>query len=104
VEGPDLIPELHEAEGLAGLFEDIAARHWTGWTGVKSWSSLDHNLAIEATWQRTGGATLRVTLSPDLQRWKAEGTIDISDMALEGLGAQARAVLGIRPQDGQHAR
>jgi hypothetical protein len=44
---------------------------------MTDWSSLDHNLAFEATWQRTGGATLRVTLSPDLQRWQAEGTIDI---------------------------
>jgi hypothetical protein len=92
VEGAYLIPEAHEADGLVGFFEDMAEQHWTGWSGAKSWASLEHNLAIEAKWHRTGGATLLVTLMPEGQRWKVQGTIEVDDMALERLGRRARVV------------
>ena len=48
---------------------------------------------VEATWRRTGGATLRVTLVPQGQQWKAQGTIEIADMELERLGPQSREVI-----------
>ena len=93
VEGAYLIPEVHEAEGLVGFFEGIAKHHWTGWNGARSWASLEHNFAIDAKWRRTGGATLSVTLIPEGQRWKVQGTVDVDDMGLERLGPDARAVL-----------
>jgi hypothetical protein len=89
----DLIPEHREAEGLVAFFEDIAGSHWTGWSGAKTWANLEHNLAVEATWRRTGGATLRVTLVPEGQRWKAQGTIEVADMELERLGPHSREVI-----------
>ena len=93
VEGAHLIPEANEADGLVAFFEDMAALHWTGWSVTRSWANLEHNLAIEAKWHRTGGATLLVTLMPEGQRWKAQGTIEIDDTALEQLGRSARVVL-----------
>jgi len=93
VEDAYLIPEANEADGLVGFFEVIAEQHWTGWNGAKSWASLEHNLAIDAKWHRTGGATLFVTLVPEGQRWQVQGTVDVDDMALERLGRRARAVL-----------
>ena len=92
VEGAYLMPECHEADGLVG-FMDMAEHHWSGWSGAKSWASLEHNLAIEARWHRTGGATLLVALMPEGQRWKVQGTIEVDDMALERLGRRARVVL-----------
>jgi hypothetical protein len=38
-------------------------------------------------------ATLLVTLMPEGQRWKVQGTIDVEDMALERLGRRARDLL-----------
>jgi len=93
VDRADLIPEQREAEGLVAFFEDIAGSHWTGWSGANTWANLEHNLAVEATWRRTGGATLRVMLVPQGQQWKAQGTIEIADMELERIGPHSREVI-----------
>lgn len=93
VDGAYLIPEATEAVGLTVFFEEIAELHWTGWSGDRSWSSLEGNLAIIATWRRLGGAVLGITLRPEGQRWQVRATIEVDDMTLERLGPSARAVL-----------
>lgn len=93
-----LNPDLREAEKLVEFLEELGAMHWSGWTGTRSWSNADHNLAIEATWHLTGYATLRVTLRPEGDRWQVRGTLEVDNMTIERLGPDARAVLmGMKP-------
>ena len=47
--------------GLADFFGGIAA-DWTGWEGVREWSSLEGELALDAESDRTGHVHLRVGL------------------------------------------
>jgi uncharacterized protein DUF6228 len=88
-----LNPDFREAEKLVEFLEELGSMHWTGWTGTRSWSNADHNLAIEAMWHLTGYATLRVTLRPEGERWQARGTLEVDNVSVERLGPDARAVL-----------
>ena len=88
-----LIPEAREAYGLVEFLESLSSLHWTGWSGTKEWSSLEHNLTINAAWRHTGGTTLRVILRAEGQYWEARGTIELDNMALERIGPESRLVL-----------
>jgi hypothetical protein len=93
VERAYLIPEEQEADHLVDFFEAIANLHWSGWEDVKTWSSLEGNLSLRATWHKTGSATLQASLNPEGQLWRAEGTIELDNIALERVGPEARSAL-----------
>jgi hypothetical protein len=82
-----------DQSSLVSFLEDIAERHWTGWTGTRQWMSPEGEFWIDATWHRTGGAGLRVTVRDLDLDWQAEATVEVDDMELERLGRQALTVL-----------
>ena len=58
------------AEDLAGFLVGLADA-WRGWTGVKSWTSLGAELAVEATHDGGARVTMAVTLRRPRQVWEA---------------------------------
>ncbi len=46
---------------ITTLFDTLAV-NWSGWTGVKQWSSLEGELTLKCTSQKTGIIKLNITL------------------------------------------
>ena len=79
------------SSGFAEFFTELAT-HWRGWKGDREWSSLEGELAIRATADRTGHVYLQVHLHDGAPaRWKVDAAIVIEAGQLERLAAEARA-------------
>jgi hypothetical protein len=74
------------------LFEEIAVS-WTGWEGTKSWFSMEGELELEATSDRTGHVTLTVAIpaSANQRQWSARVAVTIEAGQLERLAEEAGA-------------
>lgn len=59
-------------DGLADFVHDLAAR-WRGWSGAERWSSLEGQLALEASHDGLGTVTVVVRLTPSalMDRWSS---------------------------------
>ena len=80
LEGVDFraaVPVIHLPEGTppSDLFTRLAA-HASAWPGREAWASIEGELAIEATCDRTGHVTLVFTLRapPQCGEWSASAT------------------------------
>jgi hypothetical protein len=77
--------------GVASLFDDAAA-HWRGWPGPKRWESIEGELALELTADRTGHITLNVTISNYLggpDSWRVQSQLTLEAGQLEALAGDA---------------
>ena len=81
---------------VARFFEDLA-RNWRGWTGEKSWESVESHIALKATADRLGHVYLQVTLRDIVApaNWRAEATLSIEAGQLEVLASWARRVFDV---------
>lgn len=62
---------LYQSFGINEFFADLA-RDWRGWTDVRTWSSLEGELEIRATSDRSGHIYLEVALHDGAPaRWAA---------------------------------
>ena len=77
--------------GIASLFDDAAA-HWRGWSGTKRWESIEGELTLELTADRTGHITLDVTINNDLggpDSWRVHSQLALEAGQLEALARDA---------------
>jgi hypothetical protein len=81
----------HGYSHLVAFFEDLA-RNWRGWTGEKTWESLEHHLTLTATTDRLGHVYLRAALRDidDPSDWRAATTLLIEAGQLDALADAAR--------------
>ena len=79
----------------ADLLEDLA-KHWRGWEAAKAHESLEYQLKMSCSVDRTGHVQLRVTLRGDMagSDWRAEDTLYLEAGQLDQIAAQARAYFG----------
>jgi hypothetical protein len=85
----------YELEHLATFFSNLA-KDWQGWTGEKTWKSIEGEMALRATTDRLGHVTLnvRLTAPPSPPAWRFEGNVLIEAGMLEGLAARVRDFVG----------
>ena len=85
------VAHIGGGDGLSGYWADLA-KSWRGWSGEKTWQSLEGDLAFSATSDRTGHVRLRVTLAYGAPwRWQTEVVLAVEAGQLEGLAAAALA-------------
>jgi hypothetical protein len=78
------------SEGLGDFFRDLAVEY-RGWKGVKTWSSLESEITLEAVSDRTGHVFLTVALQRDAERtWTAEALLVLEAGQLDSLARKAR--------------
>jgi hypothetical protein len=83
------VAHLGGSDGLSDYWADLS-QNWRGWTGEKSWHSLEYDFWLSATSDRTGHVTLKVTLechSP--WTWKTQALVTIEAGQLQRLAANA---------------
>ena len=78
--------------GIAALFRSMADE-WRGWSGPKSWESLEGEMALAAVHDGVGHITLRVALvNLDAgEPWKLETELELEPGALEALAKASEA-------------
>jgi hypothetical protein len=68
VESPVL--SLAGGDGLPTFLEDLAS-HFRGWSGARTWRSLEDQLRLEATWADGGHVNLRFRITPSIyETWE----------------------------------
>jgi hypothetical protein len=74
----------HYASGFTDLanFFDQLTLGWRGWTGVRLWESIEHDLRIEAR-HEYGHVQLRITIRGEGPGWGNEGWQAIADVTIE---------------------
>lgn len=72
------------------LFERLASQ-WTGWKGTEEWKSMEGELVISATCDRTGHVNLLFTLPVSAQScyWSASAHVFLEVGLLENLSREA---------------
>ncbi len=94
--GTDLLASAEVAhigggDGLNGYWADLA-KSWRGWSGEKTWRSIEGDFGFSATSDRTGHVTLKVTLAFRAPwRWQTQVVLAIEAGQLDGLAAGALA-------------
>lgn len=77
--------------GLAELFAEMAAS-WRGWTGKKSWASLEGELHLSAEADRTGHITVTAELREGMPPvWTVVLLLTVEAGQLDALARAARA-------------
>lgn len=80
--------------GLGEFFASIAD-DWRGWTGEKTWASVEDELSLRATHDGLGHITivaeLRRTFDPPAREWLARGAIQLDAGALDAVARAAAA-------------
>ncbi|MFY3384366.1 DUF6228 family protein [Paracidovorax sp. MALMAid1276] len=78
------------AMNLGEFFNDLAA-NWSGWEGEKSWGSLEGEVTITATADRTGHIKLRFSLTQPYTgfEWQVSGALELEAGSLEYLAVSA---------------
>ena len=77
--------------GLAKMFAEMAAS-WRGWTGTKSWNSLEGELHLTAEADRTGHVTLTAELREGMPPvWTVVLLLTVEAGQLEDLARSAHA-------------
>ena len=78
------------SSGLADFFAALEA-DWRGWSGQRSWASLEGELALTAESDRTGHVYLHVHLHDGAPaRWEVEAELVLEAGQLEGLAKESR--------------
>jgi len=78
------------SSGLADFFTGLAT-NWRGWSGRRSWTSLEGELTLGAESDRTGHVYLRVHLHDGAPaRWEVEAELVLEAGQLERLASDAR--------------
>lgn len=77
------------SEGIAEFFGDLAT-NWQGWSGTKTWQSLEGELVLEAKCDRLGHIFLLTTLRHAFDSWTAEVQLVIEAGQLDRLAAAAK--------------
>ncbi len=76
---------------LPNFFHELA-ENWKGWTGSKDWSSLEGELSLACTSDRTGHVTIDVEfrhfVSPG--PWKVRGELEVDAGQLEAVSTAAK--------------
>lgn len=81
----------YQSTGLAELFTSFA-RDWRGWPGTRTWQSLEGELELTATCDRTGHVNLTVTLSDRMHpAWSASADLVLEAGALERIAREVEA-------------
>ena len=71
------------SRGLGDYFNEIAT-NWAGWSGERTWSSLEGELALRATSDRTGHIYVSVALQRESPaQWQLEARLTIEAGQLE---------------------
>jgi hypothetical protein len=79
------------SHGLGDYFGEIAT-NWTGWPGERAWSSLEGELAVRATSDRTGHVYLTVALRRESPaQWHLEARLTLEAGQLERIALAVRA-------------
>jgi Family of unknown function (DUF6228) len=77
--------------GFANFFTEMAVE-WKGWAGHRGWNSLEDEIGLRATSERTGHVFLEVVLQAGSPaRWRATMTLLVEAGQLEQLADRARA-------------
>lgn len=77
--------------GFADFFAGLAV-DWRGWTGNRTWTSLEGELTLTAESDRTGHVYLRVHLQDGAPaRWEVEAELVLEAGQLERIASEARA-------------
>jgi hypothetical protein len=84
-----------DAKGVVRLFAE-AARDWRGWQGAKVWESLEGELRLEMTIDRSGHVTFRVQMWSTFKHdeWRLDTRIGLDAGSLEALASEARRLWG----------
>lgn len=81
----------YQSAGLAALFQGFA-RDWRGWSGHRTWQSLEGELELSASSDRTGHVHLSVMLHDRLPPvWSANVDVVLEAGALEQLARDVEA-------------
>lgn len=77
--------------GIGDFFGGLAAE-WQGWTGSRTWTSLEDELTLAAESDRTGHVYLHVRLQDGHPaRWTVDANLVLEAGQLERLASDARA-------------
>jgi len=93
--GPDLNAEtiIYDVTGETFAFADFwrdLASHWKGWSGVRSWSSLEGDLELEARSDSLGHIQVTCILSRGAPHgWHIKARLFTEAGALDALASQA---------------
>jgi hypothetical protein len=82
---------IHEPEYLKAFFADLTA-NWKGWAGNKEWASLEGELALSATMDKTGHVSLMVHLQSSIgDEWTLSAKLDLEAGQLERIAQSVAA-------------
>jgi hypothetical protein len=82
----------YQGTGLGVYFGELA-EHWWGWTGERTWATIEGDLAFGATHDGTGHITLVVELAVGWQpAWSCSAALELEPGMLNGLARQARSI------------
>lgn len=82
---------VYEPANLASFFAGMA-REWRGWSGEKTWESIEGELGLRAVADGKGHVTLSVRLQA--QPWRFEGRALLEAGRLERLAAEIAEFIG----------
>jgi hypothetical protein len=83
------------SQGLAELLKQLAAE-WKGWSGIRSWESLENDLKLSFSHDGLGHVTIVVELSSEsLHKWTVRVKTSIDAGELEALARQAKNFLRV---------
>jgi hypothetical protein len=84
-----------DAVSLVSLFEWMAD-NWKGWSGNRSWSSVEGEFSLDCSSDNLGHIHLDVVISDNnhSEPWKIEARINIDAEQLSAIANQARLLVG----------
>ena len=88
-----------DVDGIAKFFRSMSDE-WRGWSGSKSWVSLERDLRLTASHDSLGHVFLRVELSRDSgapDPWKVDAGLTLEAGALERIAEDAEALFSRDP-------
>jgi hypothetical protein len=89
-------PYLYEdADELVAFFAGLA-EDWQGWTGIRSWSSVEGDFKIDASHNGHGEVLLKVSLQKiagDFNKYQFVGGITVEPGSLGEIASQIKKVL-----------
>ena len=85
----------HLPQRWSELFRSLAD-DWRGWEGERTVESLEHQLRLSCTINRTGQVFIRVALRGDLSGsdWQVQQTLDLESHHLDDLARRAEEYFG----------
>jgi Family of unknown function (DUF6228) len=97
VEAVDIRAEMrvssYMASSLATYFANLARASWNGWSGEWIWATLEEDLRLSASIDRTGHIKLRYEMRPNRPEfdWSIHGAVELEVGRMEAIAQQAKA-------------